>query len=36
LYQPGPLQGEFEDAMMDFHRWYLDALAVAAGEGENG
>ncbi len=35
LYQPGPLQGEFEDAMMDFHRWYLGALAVAAGNGEN-
>jgi Rieske 2Fe-2S family protein len=29
LYEPGPLQGEFEDAMMDFHRWYLGALADA-------
>ena len=29
LYEPGPLQGEFEEAMMDFHRWYLGALAAA-------
>ena len=30
LYEPGPLQGEFEEAMMDFHRWYLNALGAAA------
>ena len=29
LYRPGPLQPEFEQTLMAFHRWYLATLAAS-------
>jgi phenylpropionate dioxygenase-like ring-hydroxylating dioxygenase large terminal subunit len=29
FFEPGPLQPEFEEVVMEFHNWYLDALSVS-------